>query len=237
MCFSRHRYGTQECDQDRLRGDELEDRVVESLLATLSRRDLLEEAVERWGEIVEANRPEREQELVAVEAQIRRAQGSLDRYFKAFEEGRLREDVCTRRIEELSAEHTSLEARRSELAEEISESQPSVPDPAELAELVGDIERALRDGALPERKAVMQAVVAEIKVRDRGHIQPVFGVPSFGPPYGLVRLTGLEPAASTSGAWRSVRLSYRRAGVSIAKGAPASAGAPVRALLGRVDLA
>jgi hypothetical protein len=26
-----------------------------------------------------------------------------------------------------------------------SESQPSVPDPAELAELVGDIERALRD--------------------------------------------------------------------------------------------
>ena len=57
--------------------------------------------------------------------------------FKAFEEGRLREEVCTRRIEEISAELTSLEARRSELAEEISESQPSVPDPAELAELVG----------------------------------------------------------------------------------------------------
>jgi site-specific DNA recombinase len=186
VCFSRHRYGTQECDQDRLRGDELEDRVVESLLATLGRRDLLEAAVEKWGEIVEGNRPDREQELVAVEAQIRRAQGSLDRYFKAFEEGRLQEDVCTRRIEELSAELTSLEARRSELAEEISESQPSVPDPAELAELVGDIERALRDGAPPERKAVMQAVVAEIRVRDRGHIEPVFRVPIFGPPYGLV---------------------------------------------------
>ncbi|HYT80062.1 MAG TPA: hypothetical protein VEQ37_12575 [Actinomycetota bacterium] len=32
----------------------------------------------------------------------------------------------------------------------------------------------------------MQAVVAEIRVRDRGHIQPVFRVPIFGPPYGLV---------------------------------------------------
>jgi hypothetical protein len=74
--FSRHRYGTQECDQDRLRGDELEDRVVESLLATLGRRDLLEGAVKRWGEIVKRNRPDRERELVAVEAQIRRAQGS-----------------------------------------------------------------------------------------------------------------------------------------------------------------
>jgi hypothetical protein len=52
--------------------------------------------------------------------------------------------------------------------------EPTVPDPAELAELVGDIERALSNGELPERKAVMQAVVAEIKVRDRGQIQPVF---------------------------------------------------------------
>ena len=129
-----------------------------------------------------------------MEAQVRRAQGSLDRYFKAFEEGRLREEVGTRRIEEISAELTSLEARRSELAEEISESQPSVPNPAELAELVGDIESALRDGALPERKAVMQAVVAEIRVRDRGHIEPVFRVPVFGPPYGSVPPAGIEPA-------------------------------------------
>jgi hypothetical protein len=141
--------------------------------------DVLEEAVDRWEEIVERSRPDRERELAAVEAQIRRAQGSLDRYFHAFEEERLREEVCTRRIEELSAELTSLEARRSELAEEISESEPTVPDPAELAELVGDIERALSDGELPERKAVMQAVVAEIRVRDRGQIQPVFRVPIF----------------------------------------------------------
>jgi hypothetical protein len=36
---------------------------------------------------------------------------------------------------------TSLEARHAELAEEKSWSQPSVADPSELAELVGDIER------------------------------------------------------------------------------------------------
>jgi hypothetical protein len=88
---------------------------------------------------------------------------------------------------------TSLEARRSELAEEKSESEPTVPDPTELAELVGDIERALSDGELPERKAVMQAVVAEIRVRDRGQIQPVFRVPIIGPPYGLVPPGGIEP--------------------------------------------
>jgi hypothetical protein len=67
--------GPQECDQDRLRADELEDRVVESLLAALARRDLLEDAVDRWGEIVETTRPSRERELAAVEAQIRKAPG------------------------------------------------------------------------------------------------------------------------------------------------------------------
>ena len=36
----------------------------------------------------------------------------------------------------------------------------------------------------------MQAVVEEIRVRDRGHIQPVFRVPIFGPPYGLVPPAG-----------------------------------------------
>ncbi len=52
-------------------------------------------------------------------------------------------------------------------------------------------ERALRDKALPERKAVM-TVVAEIRVRDRGYIQPVFRVPVFGPPYGSVPPAGFE---------------------------------------------
>ncbi|GEM_PF-6778573 len=111
---------------------------------------------------------------------VRTTQGWSDRSFQAFEEGRLREQVRIRRIEELPTELASLEARRSELAEERSESLPSVPDPAELAELVGDIERALSEGALPERKAVKRVVVAEIRIRDRGHIQPVFRVRPWG---------------------------------------------------------
>lgn len=41
VCFSRQRYGPQECDQDRLPSLDLEERVVESLSSTFSRRDLL----------------------------------------------------------------------------------------------------------------------------------------------------------------------------------------------------
>jgi hypothetical protein len=39
----------------------------------------------------------------------------------------------------------------------------------------------------------MQAVVAEIRCGVVAHIEPVFRVPVFAPPYGLVPPGGLEP--------------------------------------------
>lgn len=56
----------------------------------------------------------------------------------------------------------------------------------------------------------MQAVVAEIRVRDRGHIQPVFCVPVFGPPYGSVPRR--EPDERDGGQPRRTLLSPRRGG-------------------------
>jgi hypothetical protein len=192
VCFSRHRYGTQECDQDRLRAEELEERVVQSLLATFERGDLLEQALTEWTEITEKARPRRERELSATEARIKKTQDALDRYFLAFEEGKLREELCTARIEELSGKLASLEARRADLVGEISGSPPEALTPGDLGQLRQEVQRSLTDGPLPERKAAMQSVVAEIKVRDRGHIKPVFRVPVFRPPYGLVLPVGLE---------------------------------------------
>ena len=129
VCFSRHRDGTQECDQDRLPAEELEECVVDSLLATFERGDLLEQALTEWTEIAEIFPPRRERELSATKARIQKTQYALDRCFVAFEEGKLREELCTARIEELSKELASLEARRSDLIEEISESPPQLPVP------------------------------------------------------------------------------------------------------------
>jgi hypothetical protein len=65
----------------------------------------------------------------------------------------------TERVQALSADlldvfdvHGATLLRKGD-CRDILESQPRVPDPAELAALVGNIERALSDGALPERKA------------------------------------------------------------------------------------
>jgi site-specific DNA recombinase len=193
VCFSRQRYGSQECGQDRLRAEELEERVVESLLATFSHQELLEEAVARWAADSLQARPQKDGELVAVEGRIRKVGDALDRYFRAFEEGRLDEALCAERIEELAAEMGQLKARRLELKEEISATEAEVLPPRGLSELREEIARSLQSGPLPERKALMQTLVVEIRVRDRSWIQPVFRVPIFRPPYSSVGRVGIEP--------------------------------------------
>ena len=74
------------------------------------------------------------------------------RIWLAFEEGKLREEVCTTRIEELSKEVASLDSRRSDLIEEISETPLKLPDPDELSKIREKVQRSLENGALPSAR-------------------------------------------------------------------------------------
>ena len=64
----------------------------------------------------------------------------------------------------------------SELEDEISAEESYLVSAEDLGELREEIRLALQSGPLPERKALMQTLVAEIQVRDRSWIQPVFRV-------------------------------------------------------------
>jgi hypothetical protein len=67
----------------------------------------------------------------------------------------------------------------SELEDEISADESYLVSAEDLGELREEIRLALQSGPLPERKALMQTLVAEIRVRDRSWIQPVFRVRFF----------------------------------------------------------
>jgi hypothetical protein len=68
---------------------------------------------------------------------------------------------------------------RSELEDEVSADESYLVSAEDLGGLREEIRLALQSGPLPERKALMQTLVAEIRVRDRSWIQPVFRVPVF----------------------------------------------------------
>jgi hypothetical protein len=79
------------------------------------------------------------------------------------------------------------------LEDEVSVDESRLVSAEELGELREEIRLALQSGPLPERKPLMQTLVAEIRVRDRGWIQPAFRVPVFRPPYGSVPPAGPVP--------------------------------------------
>ncbi|MGH7802887.1 MAG: recombinase family protein, partial [Candidatus Binatia bacterium] len=193
VCFSRQRYGTHQCPQDRLRAEEMEEKLVQSLLTTLGKGDVLEEAVAQWAAEQGKDRPKREKELDAIDAQLRKTEAALDRYFAAFESGTMREAVAAPRVEKLVSEITALNARRAELADELAETDPEAPDEHALGELREELQAALDAGSVAQRKALLQQLVVEIRVKDRSWIQPTFRVPIFRPPSGSVRPEGFEP--------------------------------------------
>jgi hypothetical protein len=65
---------------------------------------------------LDAERPRREAEAERIEAELRRPDEALGRYFAAFESGTLAERDCAGRIGELSRRLRGLEARREELS-------------------------------------------------------------------------------------------------------------------------
>jgi Recombinase len=118
VSFSRQRYGKKACEGERLPADQLEEAILDQLLAVLEREPMVREAISEAFAELDADQPKREAELERIDAERRRTSESLERYFRAFEEGTMPESACAPRIGELSEKLRGLEARREELAAE-----------------------------------------------------------------------------------------------------------------------
>ena len=193
VCFSRQRYGKDACDGDRLPADELEEAILGQLLAVLEGEPVVREAIASAFAELEAEQPQREEELSRIDAEAKRTGESLDRYFRAFEGGTMPESACAPRIEELGTKLRGLQARREELgAEEPEEHEPLSDEDLEL--LVAHVRQVIDRGDPPTRKALLQSLVDEIRVVSRAEIYPSFSLPAVRPPTGSVPPAGFEPA-------------------------------------------
>jgi hypothetical protein len=108
------------------------------------------------------------------------------------------EKVCAPRLSALSEKLGQLQGRRAELLAMIAPEAPVCIGALQLQQVRTEAERILSDGPLPQRKALLQELVAEIRVEGRDSITPVFRVPD-SPVRVLDRVVGrggLEPPAS-----------------------------------------
>ena len=102
-----------------------------------------------------------------------------------------------------------LRARRGELVVAVQQASATAPDASEIAAMRRHIAQALTEGAVPARKALLQALVQEIRVEGRDRVVPWFRVPGSADPKvrALARSAppaGLEPATHGLGNRRSI---------------------------------
>jgi site-specific DNA recombinase len=193
-CFTRHRYGTEHCANDRLPAEQLEQAVTRQLWNVLNDKTLLADAIDHAYAQLAHRDGEHEDELSSVQRKLADARAAMDRYFQAFEHGTMPEDTCALRIAALGEQTKALEARASELAT-LADSEPVQRiSEADLDTIRQRVRAALDDGGPMRVKAILQELTDEIRIDGRDAIEPIFLVPAVRPPSGSVEPAGLEPA-------------------------------------------
>jgi site-specific DNA recombinase len=185
VCFSRQRYGRHSCDADSLPAEELEQAILEQLQDLLAREDDVREAITAAFAKLDAQQPKREAEVARLDAELRKVDEALDRYFRAFENGTLPEKACAPRIADLTRRLSELQARRDELSGDAEEAAEPLTDD-DLHALQAHVAEIIEHGEPSARKALLQSLVDEIRVVSRGEIYPFFTLPLVRPPYGSV---------------------------------------------------
>ena len=197
-CLSRQRSGAHGCDAERLPAEALDDAVLQALVETYSDSELIEEAVREARDRSEADRPQHAQQLEVVEGEIRKTEEATERYFLAFEAGSMPEAQCAPRLQALSEKMVELRCHKADLQQAMDREQLSQPTDDDLASIRAKVKEAIEAGSAQERKGLLQALVAEVRVQSRSEIYPVFRLPRGGvrEVYGLVDPRGFEPLTS-----------------------------------------
>jgi site-specific DNA recombinase len=176
-CFSRARYGTTTCDAHRINADALDEAIFDALSGFYRHHhNLIAHAIAEATTEHTTGLGDRRAELTTIERELTRANTAIDRYLQAFEDGDLNPAILNDRMRKLSDKITQLTHRRDELTDQLSHA-PVAPPAMILDELTNHIADIIRTGNPAQRKALIEALVAEVKITGPHTIIPVFRIP------------------------------------------------------------
>ncbi|MDG6100514.1 recombinase family protein [Dactylosporangium aurantiacum] len=208
-CFTRARYGkTATCAAPRLPADEVDDLVLHALYDFYTTAEpVLTAMIDRARAQQAAADTDQHAEHVAVTHQIATTEAAIARYHTAFEQGTMDDATAGPRIRDLRQRLAQLQTRQAQLEAGL-DGPPAAPPPATITGIRDCLAAIMSSGTMLERKAAIEALVAEVQLTDQGVI-PVFKIPTpdttMPPPetdegtteartmVRLVELRGLEP--------------------------------------------
>ena len=176
-CFSRVRYGSHGCTAPRLPADQTDTAVLHALAGFYRHADgLIADAVARAQTLHRDTYADRCAEHGAILAQIATKHAAIEHYHTAFENGTMDDATAGHRLKALRGEIEQLKAHADELADSMDR-EPAPPLPGTIKRLQTYLADTISSGTPAERKAAIEALVAEIRITDEGVI-PVFRIPA-----------------------------------------------------------
>ena len=197
-CSGRQKHGPKACRNERLPRHKFEHAVLQQLAALYRDSDLVVEALAKAAQEAERTRPEIEQRLASMGAEIARAEQALERYYEAFEQGKLSPERCDERISRLQARLEDLRAQQAELSPSAPDEAGRGPTPADLAAVADQLEHVLAEGEPQKAKALLRLLIQELRVDGRAQIQPTYRLltPEVCATSEKVEAAGIEPASA-----------------------------------------
>ena len=197
-CTGRQKYGPKACTGERLPRDKVDDAVLRQLVSIYRDRDVVTEAVASANAETERRRPEFEQRLASIGAEIARAEQALERYYEAFEQGKLSPERCEDRLARLQARLDDLHAQEAELALAAPDEAAHAPTAAHVAEVADLLEAVVEEGDPQKAKALLRLLIDELRVNGRAEILPTYRLvtPEVCAMSEKVERTGIEPVTS-----------------------------------------
>ena len=176
-CFTRAQYDSGRCPAARLDSDAVEHAVIGALASFYrDQRDLIAEAITSAQASYAAVQDGRRAELAAAEHDLARTSAAIDRYLAAFEDGTLDPEDLAVRLAQLKSRSGQLRSRRDELADQVA-AAPTAPPAATLRQVAEHIADIVASGSHSQRKALIEALIAQIKITAPDRIVPVFRIP------------------------------------------------------------
>jgi site-specific DNA recombinase len=205
-CTGRKKYGSKTCENDRLPSQCLEDAVFAQLADIYRDGTLITEAIGQAREDAERHRPEDEQRLSSIRAEIARSEQALERYYQAFEQGSLPAERCQARTARLDARLEELRTQEAELSLQAPQDAAPMPTRDELGAVAGELERVIATAPATQTKALLRILIAGLRVNGKDDIRPTYRVtipdgdapPLAGvrPQSGKVETVGVEPTSA-----------------------------------------
>jgi hypothetical protein len=176
-CSTRYKYGRARCAGQRLSKDRLEHAVLAQLATIYRDGQLINDALAQAAEQASTDRPQHEQQLAGVRADIQNLERKIDSYLQAFEDSKLDPDICQQRIER---HHTRLQALRDQedqLTQTLAAHADTQPDTASLAAIADQLDQLIATANPEQAKELLRLLIKDIRVHDQHTIIPTYRVP------------------------------------------------------------